>query len=415
MVDYGNGMTLLSEFKESVIIAWAALRANKLRAGLTTLGIVIGIVSVTLMGTAITGLNAAFKKSLAGISADTLFIQRFSWMTGETEWRLSRNRRELTLQNAKDVERLATLAAAVAVESQGNGTVSVGSKQARGVWVEGNDANSLVVRGLSLTSGRWLTESDVQSGRPVCILGSYLADRFFPYGGAVGSKVKLNDVNLEVIGVMEKQGAFFTGFNLDNQIVIPITRFTRDFSRWPDFTIQVKARDLGQMEDAKEELRGIMRKLRRVPPDKPDDFAINQQDALVNFFNAVGGSIAAVGLFISGLSLFVGGIGIMNIMFVSVAERTKEIGIRKAIGAKRRTILVQFLVEAATITLGAGVLGLFIAWPLTLVVDRFLAASMPWWLVGVALFVSALTGVVSGFLPAWRAARMNPVDALRAD
>jgi putative ABC transport system permease protein len=408
-------MTLLSEFKESVIIAWAALRANKLRAGLTTLGIVIGIVSVTLMGTAITGLNAAFKKSLAGISADTLFIQRFSWMTGETEWRLSRNRREITLQNARDVERLATLAAAVAVESQGNGTVSVGRKQARGVWVEGNDENSLLVRGLSLSSGRWLTESDVQSGRPVCVLGSYLAERFFPYGGAVGSKVKLNDMNLEVIGVMEKQGSFFTGFNLDNQIVLPITRFTRDFSRWPDFTIQVKVRDLSQMEDAKEELRGIMRKLRRVPPDKADDFAINQQDALINFFNAVGGSIAAVGLFISGLSLFVGGIGIMNIMFVSVAERTKEIGIRKAIGAKRRTILVQFLVEAATITLGAGILGLLIAWPLTLVVDKFLAASMPWWLVGVALVVSVLTGVVSGFLPAWRAARMNPVDALRAD
>ncbi len=408
-------MTLLSEFKESVLIAWAALRANKLRAGLTTLGIVIGIVSVTLMGTAITGLNAAFKKSLAGISADTLFIQRFSWMTGETEWRLSRNRRELTLQNAKDVARMATLVSAVSVESQGGGTVSVGRKQARGVWVEGNDENSLMVRGLSLSSGRWLTESDVQSGRPVCVLGSYLAERFFPYGGVVGSKVKLNDMNLEVVGVMEKQGAFFTGFNLDNQIVIPITRFTRDFARFPDFTIMAKVRDLSQMEDAKEELRGIMRKLRRVPPDRDDDFAINQQDALVNFFNAVGGTIAAVGLFISGLSLFVGGIGIMNIMFVSVAERTKEIGIRKAIGAKRRTILVQFLVEAATITLGAGLLGLLIAWPLTFVVDKFLAAEMPLWLMGIALLVSVLTGVVSGFLPAWRAARMNPVDALRAE
>lgn len=408
-------MNLLSEFKESVIIAWAALRANKLRAGLTTLGIVIGIVSVTLMGTAITGLNAAFKKSLAGISADTLFIQRFSWMTGETEWRMSRNRRELTLQNAKDVARLATLVSAVSVESQGGGTVSVGRKQARGVWVEGNDENSLMVRGLSLSAGRWLTESDVQAGRPVCVLGSYLAERFFPYGGVIGSKVKLNDINLEVVGVMEKQGTFFTGFNLDNQIVIPITRFTRDFARFPDFTIMAKVRDLSQMADAKEELRGIMRKLRRVPPDRDDDFAINQQDALVNFFNAVGGTIAAVGLFISGLSLFVGGIGIMNIMFVSVAERTKEIGIRKAIGAKRRTILIQFLVEAATITLGAGILGLMIAWPLTLVVDKFLAAEMPLWLVGIALLVSVLTGVVSGFLPAWRAARMNPVDALRAD
>ncbi|MEI6356731.1 MAG: ABC transporter permease [Verrucomicrobiota bacterium] len=407
-------MTLLSEFKESAFIAWTALRANKLRAGLTTLGIVIGIVSVTLMGTAITGLNDAFRKSVGNIGADTLYIQRFSWMTSETDWRLSRNRKELTLQNVRDLDRLVTLCSAVSVDSGGNGTVSFGRRQARGVYVAGNDENSLTVRGLSLSQGRWLTAGDVQSGRPVCVLGSYLAERFFPGREAIGGKVKLNDMHLEVVGVLDKQGSAF-GNDLDNQIVIPITRFNQDFSRWPDLTITAKVRDLSQVDDAREELRGIMRKLRRVPPDMQDDFAINSQEAIVAFFNAVGGTIAAVGLFISGLSLFVGGIGIMNIMFVSVAERTKEIGIRKAIGAKRRTILVQFLVEAATITLGAGILGILVAWPLTLVVDKFLAASMPWWLVAVALLVSVLTGVVSGFLPAWRAARMDPVDALRAD
>jgi putative ABC transport system permease protein len=214
---------------------------------------------------------------------------------------------------------------------------------------------------------------------------------------------------------MDKQGSFFTGFNFDNQIVIPITRFNQDFSRWADLSIMVKVKDPAELDNAREELRGIMRKLRRVPPERDDDFAINQQDALISFFNRVGGTIAALGLFITGLSLFVGGIGIMNIMFVSVAERTKEIGIRKAIGAKRRTILVQFLVEAATITLLAGVAGLVIAWPLTLVVDYFLAASMPWWLAAVALLVSVLTGLISGFIPAWRAARLDPVDALRAE
>lgn len=408
-------MTLLTEFKEAVIIAWAALRANKLRAGLTTLGIVIGIVTVTLMGTAITGLNIAFKKSIAGIGADTLFIQRFSWFSDDEDWRTSRNRRELTLQNARDVERLSTFAAAVSVESQGVGTVTMDRRKATGVWVVGNNEQSMTVRSLTLSSGRWLGPSDVASGRPVCVLGNYLAERFFPFGGAVGNKVKLNDIGYQVIGVVDKQGTFFTGFNLDNQIIIPITRFTRDLARWPDFSIQLKVADVTKIEDAKEELRGIMRRLRRVPPDKKDDFAINQSDALIRLFNVVGGTIAAVGLFITGLSLFVGGIGIMNIMFVSVAERTKEIGIRKAIGAKRRTILVQFLIEAATITVGAGLLGLVIAWPLTFVVDHFLAASMPWWLVGVALGVSLLVGVTSGFLPAWRAARMDPVDALRAE
>lgn len=408
-------MTLLTEIKESTAIAWTALRANKLRAGLTTLGIVIGIVTVTLMGTAIAGLNAAFKKSIAGIGADVLFIQRFSWMSSEREWLASRNRREITLQNAREVERLATMAGVVSVESQGSATVIYEKKKARGVWVVGNSENSAQVRGLTLTSGRWLSESDVSSSRPVCVLGAYLAERFFPFGGAIGSRVRVNDIYYEVVGVIDKQGQFFTGFNFDNQVVIPITRFTSDFARWPDLTIQVKVRDAALMADAKEELRGIMRKLRRVPPDKDDDFAINQQDALLEFFNRIGGTMAAVGLFITGLSLFVGGIGIMNIMFVSVAERTKEIGVRKAIGAKRRTILIQFLVEAASITLFAGLLGLAIAWPMTLVVDHFLAASMPWWLAAVALAVSVGTGVVSGFLPAWRAARLDPVEALRAE
>lgn len=408
-------MTLWDEIRESTLIAWTALRANKLRAGLTTLGIVIGIVTVTLMGTAIAGLNASFKKSLAGIGADVLFIQRFSWMSSEQEWLASRNRRELTLQNARDLERLSTTASMISIESQGNGTVMYERRKARGVWVVGNTENSAMVRGLTLSSGRWLSLSDVSSARPVCVLGAYLAERFFPAGGALGSRVRLNDVYYEVVGVIDKQGQFFTGFNFDNQIVIPITRFTTDFARWPDLTIQVKVRDATQMADSREELRGIMRKLRRVPPDKDDDFAINQQDALLDFFNRVGGTLAAVGLFITSLSLFVGGIGIMNIMFVSVAERTKEIGVRKAIGAKRRTILIQFLVEAASITFFAGLLGLAIAWPLTLVVDHFLAASMPWWLAAVALFVSTTTGIISGFLPAWRAAGMDPVEALRAE
>jgi putative ABC transport system permease protein len=408
-------MTLIAEIKEASLIAWAAIWANKMRAGLTTLGVIIGIVTVTLMGTAITGLNNAFKRSVAGIGTDTLFIQRFSWFSGEEEWRTSRNRRELTLQNARDVERLATMVSGVAVESQGNGTVSYEHRKAKGVWVEGNSEQSALVRGISVSSGRWLSGTDVQAGHRVCVLGSYLAERFFPYGGAVGSKVKLNETAYEVIGIMEKQGRFFTGFNLDNQIVIPITCFTRDYSRWPDLTIMVKVTDVTKLEDAKEELRGIMRRLRRVPPDKKDDFAINQQEAFIKFFNRVGGMIASLGLFITGLSLFVGGIGIMNIMFVSVAERTREIGIRKAIGAKRRTILVQFLVEAATITLFAGILGLAIAWPLTLVVDHFLAASLPWWLAGIALLVSLATGVISGFLPAWRAASMDPVEALRSE
>jgi putative ABC transport system permease protein len=185
------------------------------------------------------------------------------------------------------------------------------------------------------------------------------------------------------------------------------------FREDPDFQIQVKVSSLAQLEEAKEELRGILRKVRHVAPGTDDDFTIDQQEMFLKAFARVRAILGSIGLFITGLSLFVGGIGIMNIMFVSVAERTREIGIRKAIGAKRRTILIQFLIEAASICVLSGLLALAIAYPLTLLIAKFLPATMSLTVVGIALLVSLFTGVVSGFLPAWRAARMNPVDALR--
>ena len=403
------------EFREAVVIAWGALRSNKLRAGLTTLGIVIGIVTVTLMATAIDGLNQAFRRSIATIGADVLFIQRFSWFTGREEWMRTRNRRELTVVQAREVARLCTLARAVGMEAHGSADVRYGNRSARGVWVVGNSEESAMVRGVSLSEGRWLSAAEVQGARPVCVIGDALATRFFPWESALGKRIRVGRALCEVVGVLEKQGQFFTGANLDNQVVIPITRFTSDLVRWPDVTIAVKVADSTRMEDAKDELTGILRQLRRVPPGMPDDFAINQQDMLVRNFNQIGGSLALVGLFITGLSLFVGGIGVMNIMYVSVAERTREIGVRKAIGAKRRNILTQFLVEAVCISLGAGVVGLAVAWPMTWVIDYFLAAKMSIPTACAALTVAAVTGIVSGFLPAWRAARLNPVDALRSE
>jgi putative ABC transport system permease protein len=167
------------------------------------------------------------------------------------------------------------------------------------------------------------------------------------------------------------------------------------------------------MEDAREEVRAVLRRLRHLAPGDPDNFAINQQDQFLDMFHQVAGTIGLVGIFITGLSLFVGGIGIMNIMFVSVAERTREIGVRKAIGAKRRTILLQFLIEAACICLLGGLIALGLAWPTTLLLNRIMPATLSLWIAGLALGVSLLTGVLSGFFPAWRAARMNPVDALR--
>jgi putative ABC transport system permease protein len=244
-------------------------------------------------------------------------------------------------------------------------------------------------------------------------LGYQVATNLFGLATPVGQRLRIGGHPFEVVGVMEKQGNFLGAFSLDNQVIIPVGQFTSHFQSFPSFSLQVKVVDLALMEDAKEELRGLMRKIRRVTPGEADDFAVNQQEALMSAFRRVSSVIASVGLFITGLSLFVGGIGIMNIMFVSVAERTREIGIRKAIGAKRRAILIQFLTEAGTICLCSGLLGLAIAFPLTFALKQFLPAHMSLLVAGAALLVSVLTGVISGFFPAWRAARMNPVDALR--
>jgi putative ABC transport system permease protein len=216
-----------------------------------------------------------------------------------------------------------------------------------------------------------------------------------------------------VVGVFEKQGGLFGAFTSDTRVFIPMLSFQSHFGGRRDVTIQVRVADLKRMEDAKIEIEGIMRKIRNLAPGKANDFNINQQEILTQTFGGISLVIASIGLFITGLSLFVGGIGIMNIMFVSVTERTKEIGIRKAIGAKRRTILMQFLVEAAAICLIGGLIGLAIAFPLSMIVDQFLPTAMPLSVVFISIGISLAVGVISGFLPAYRAAKMDPVEALR--
>jgi putative ABC transport system permease protein len=292
--------------------------------------------------------------------------------------------------------------------------LSHGNRKSDSVHVTATTEGYQLTAGFNVAEGRFLTAEESDGGRPVCVIGHAVATNLFINEPVIGNHLRAGGQNYEVVGVLEKQGGLFGAF-LDNQIILPLTQFASTLRWQPSVDIQVKAASLQTLEETKEQLHGVMRRVRRLPPGARDDFAINTQESILRVWNRVAGTVAAVGLFVTGLSLFVGGIGIMNIMFVSVAERTKEIGVRKAVGAKRRAILIQFLTEAACICLLGSFIALAIAWPLSLLVRRFMPASMSPGIIALAIGVSLVTGVVSGFLPAWRAARMNPVDALRSE
>lgn len=407
-------MNLLTELKEGLAISWSAIRAHKLRSVLTTLGIVIGVVTVTLMGTAIEGLNKAFIRNISFMGADVLYVSRFDWFAeGRENWINMQKRPEITVTQARMLERQLTMAQAVAPVAETGRPVQYEKRRSDNVRIVGSTDQLLYTASIGIAEGRFLSAAEVDGGRPVCVLGSQVATNLFQRSSPLGQRILVGGQRFEVIGVMERKGSFLGLVSLDNQVVLPLKQFLTAFWSNPDCGVQVKVNDIREVSEARDEVRSAMRAIRRLAPNDPDNFGINQQEQFLDIFQKLGGTIAAIGLFITGLSLFVGGIGIMNIMFVSVAERTREIGIRKAIGAKRRTILLQFLLEAASICLIGGAIALGIAWSLMLLVQRFMPASMSLRIITIALLVSLLTGVLSGFFPAWRAARMNPVDALR--
>jgi putative ABC transport system permease protein len=409
-------MNFFVELYEGLLISWAAIRANKMRSVLTTLGIIIGIVTVTLMGAAIAGLNRSFINTISFIGADVLYVQIQEWGNhSREEWIKMEKRRPITLEQAEELEKELTLSQAVAPILGTRERVRYKKDSTRGVQIIGTTEGFIHTGGISIGDGRFFSSQEAEGGRPVCVLGSLTATNLFQGESPLGKKIKIDQQPFEVIGVLEKQGGML-GDSFDNQAIIPIPALIDGYENTHDLDqIQIKVKNVADLENAREEVHSIMRKIRHLAPSDEDDFAINQQEQVLSFVNRVTGVLATIGLFITSLSLFVGGIGIMNIMFVSVAERTREIGVRKAIGAKRRTILIQFLIEAATICLIGGFVGLSIAWPITMFMQRFFPATMSFSIVGIALLVSLTTGILSGFFPAWRAARMNPVDALRSE
>ena len=410
---------LIYEFNESFRIAFAQIRANKMRSVLTALGVIIGIVAVTLMGTAINGIDTGFQNSLAMLGDDVLYIQKWPW-GGVEDWWNYQNRPRITADMAEKLNQViekttnSTLEVAVPVAMRGS-PIKVGEYKINGV-VLGTNGDYSRISSVDLTEGRFFTDSEANSGRPVCILGADVADALFQGRTPLDQWVQVGGNPCMVIGVLARQGSFLGLISFDNQVFIPIESFKKYFSLRRDVQIRVKVKDKNRMEESRDELMGAARRVRGQLPGVRDNFSINEQQAFKAVLDPVKQGIALAGLFITGLSLFVGAIGIMNITFVSVKERTKEIGTRKALGARRRTILLQFLIEAVSICLIGGVVGLVLTYAACIGVQ----AAMPSFpiefsagLVLVSMLVSVVTGIASGFAPAWGAARLDPVVALR--
>jgi len=409
-------MRSIYEKIESFKIALSAIKENKTRGILTALGIIIGILAVITTMTVANGLGNNFKESISALGSDVLYVSRMPWIITGNFFEY-RNRPNLTFKQSEKLERRLKSSRAVNPTTSTINNVKYRSNVLEGVPIIGTTEDQIVVSTSLPDFGRFLTSVDVQNKKFACVIGTEIKDHLFKDIDPINKKMKIGRYNFRVVGIMEKQGSsgFFGGPNFDRQIFVPISTFMKAFgSRNRQFDIAVKAPSQESMEDFRYEIIGEMRKIRKLKPTEKDDFSINSMDTLMNAYNNVMGVVILIGLVVTSISLFVGGIGVMNIMFISVTERTREIGIRKALGAKRRVILSQFLYEASAICLTGGLLGLIVSFGVTSLINKFVlpaAVSMP--IAIIALLISILVGVLSGIIPALRASRLNPIEALR--
>jgi putative ABC transport system permease protein len=412
---------VLYEMTEAVRIAFAQIRANKMRSALTALGVIIGIVAVTLMGTAIRGIDIGFDRSLAMLGDDVVYVQKWPWHKVDDWWNYV-NRTSMKPQDAVALNNIIASTAnselEVAVFSDArNSSVKANGQSVSGVFVSGTTGDYGRIATTDFEEGRLFTDTESDAARQVCVLGYDVSHALFPGRSAIGQIVFVQGQPFTVIGTLVKQGSFLGLFSFDSQMLMPLGAYRKYFGiRDENTELQVKIRDKNRVPQAVDELTGAMRRVRGLVPGQRDDFSINEGQAFKEQLDPIKQGIAFAGLFVTGLSLFVGAIGIMNITFVSVRERTKEIGTRKALGARRRTILLQFLIEAVSICAVGGFAGLALTYVLCLAVQ----AAMPSFplvfsgsLVLTSMFVAVMTGVVSGFVPALGASRLDPVVALR--
>jgi putative ABC transport system permease protein len=405
------------EMTEGLRIALGSLLGARLRSLLTTLGIVIGVMTVIAIVAIIQGLDAAFEEQIANLGAHTVYVSKYAWfIKGQGEWWEMRNRRDIGRRELEAVEREASLATAVSPQVNWFGTISRADHELQMVRFTGTGPRYLDTSGGTVAAGRFLNDPDVSLARPSVVLGFQVGQRLFPGyqpEAMLGKRIRIEGHPFTVVGTMVRRGKLL-GMDLDTLVLLPHTTFVQTLGGKRSITLAV-ATTPEHLEALQEQLVGILRRVRQVPPDRKDDFALNRQEQFLKLYRQLTGALYAVAIGVGVITLVVGGIGIMNIMLVSVTERTREIGVRRALGARRRTILLQFLIESSVVAgLGGAVgtaLGLAAAQLVSLLSP--LAAAVTPGAVALGLAFSATVGLAFGAWPAWRAARLDPVDALR--
>jgi putative ABC transport system permease protein len=408
---------ILISIEEGFRIAMQAIWTNKTRAMLTTTCIVIGIVSVTAMNTVTDGVDRSFENSMDMLGRNVVYIEKWPWGIGggDYKWWEYRNRREMHISYLDELEQRSTLASTVAATAYRNASIRYKDRNAESVGITGATANYYQIGSFDIDDGRYFSESEFQNGSNVIVMGASVVEALFPNQDPIGKYVRIQGRRMLVIGTLQKQGNFLGLEDMDNQVMIPLRTFQNIYGlRW-GLRLTVQFPDEITAIEGEYEVEGLMRQIRRLDPIQDNDFAINKPAMFEDQFNTMKTVIYGIGIFLTGLALFVGGIGVMNIMFVSVKERTKEIGIRKALGARRWEILMQFLIEAVVICMIGGVIGVLLSVGITELINQIFVAYMDWSTVLNAVLICTFIGILFGFLPSWRAASADPIESLRYD
>lgn len=405
---------LFISLTEGSKIALSALWANKVRALLTTTCIVIGIVSVTAMNTITDGVDRSFEDSMDMLGRNVVFVEKWPWgFGGEYKWWEYRNRREMRLDYVDRLRELVPSASAVAASASRSTGIRFQDRSADNVQLEGVTTTYFETAGLNISEGRAFTQEEEQRAANVVILGNSVADVLFPNSDPLNKQVRIRGQRFNVIGLLEEQGNFLGMDDGDNRMLIPISAYGTIYDlRW-GIQLSVQFPDEPTLEEGEFEVIGAMRLIRGLDPMDDDDFAINQAALFEQEFQSMKFAIYGIGIFLTGLALFVGGIGVMNIMFVSVKERTKEIGIRKAVGAKSWEIQLQFLMESIVICIFGGVIGVILSLGITELINQIFVAYMDWTTVLNAILLCTFIGLLFGYLPSSRAAKADPIESLR--